>query len=334
MAKHKRRAPNGKPITSHRLFPAVVALWFGALFGLGSLAVRPSLLEGLVLKSHIDLVLPAAAPPLGATARVLVALVMAALGGLIGLVIARRLGPPRSAAAQRAGQEQARDESPDADRADISDADEVDSPGGVLAARRWTLETDHGEAPFVPYDMAPLPGGNPQVFDISELGMDVSLPLTEEAATPASEAERQVFQASPCPASEAAHADGRQVFGMRPHAAKPESERQIFGAVATDTEPLELPAASQEPLPDLASLGMTELAERLTDAMRRRRAARVDVGTEIEPVVIFPGQPAVPAPASQVQPVIAAPDPAIDSDKAERALQTALSNLQRLSGAA
>ena len=50
MAKQKRKQAPAKPITTHQLFPAVVALWFGALFGLGSLAVRPSLLESLVVE--------------------------------------------------------------------------------------------------------------------------------------------------------------------------------------------------------------------------------------------------------------------------------------------
>ena len=62
MAKQKRKQAPAKPITEHQLFPAVVALWFGALFGLGSLAVRPSLLESLVRSSRIDLIVPAAAP--------------------------------------------------------------------------------------------------------------------------------------------------------------------------------------------------------------------------------------------------------------------------------
>ena len=39
MANKKRKTGKAKPITSHQLFPAVVALWFGALFGLGSLEI-------------------------------------------------------------------------------------------------------------------------------------------------------------------------------------------------------------------------------------------------------------------------------------------------------
>ncbi|HNN56270.1 MAG TPA: hypothetical protein PKG84_08010, partial [Novosphingobium sp.] len=80
MAKQKRKPAKAKPITANPLFPAVVALWFGALFGLGSLAIRPTLIETLVMKSRIDLIVPAAAPPLGLTARMLIALILAAFG--------------------------------------------------------------------------------------------------------------------------------------------------------------------------------------------------------------------------------------------------------------
>lgn len=62
MANSKRKPGNRKPISSHPLFPAVVALWFGALFGLGSLAIRPTLIESLVLKIGIDLVIPPQPP--------------------------------------------------------------------------------------------------------------------------------------------------------------------------------------------------------------------------------------------------------------------------------
>ena len=80
MAITNRKPGKSKPISSHPLFPAVVALWFGALLGLGSLAIRPTLLEAVVLKTGLDLIIPAAAPPLGITARILIALFMASLG--------------------------------------------------------------------------------------------------------------------------------------------------------------------------------------------------------------------------------------------------------------
>ena len=154
MAKQSRKPANPKPITAHPLFPAVVALWFGALFGLGSLAVRPSLLESLVIKSRLDLVLPAAAPPLGVTARILVALILAAIGSIIGIMIARKLSRPKVEMRERKRKTLAsadgdvavrrRDTHPDAPaRRPISASDELaEEPGtfggGVLAARcRW-----------------------------------------------------------------------------------------------------------------------------------------------------------------------------------------------------
>ena len=70
MQDRDRKSAKGKaPISRHPLFPAVVALWFGALFGLGSMAIRPGLIEDMVLAAGIDTLVPAAAPPLGMTAR-------------------------------------------------------------------------------------------------------------------------------------------------------------------------------------------------------------------------------------------------------------------------
>lgn len=430
MAKQQRKAAKGKPITSHQLFPAVVALWFGAAFGLGSLAVRPSLIEGLVLKSHIDLLIPAAAPPLGVTARILMALLMAALGAVIGLVIARRIARPRPVAHERkrSGRDLGREEPP-APR-HYADATTHPESASVLAPRRRALAIEHEEEDFVPHDMAPLPGGNRQVFDISgvtiedgpadsaqplELGAfpepappaqpinldwsnaaPVAAPSAPIAAPAAIEAQRQVFSTeiaapAPCPASQAAHADGRQVFGMTPPEPKPEAPRQIFGAAIEDDHvpqdfvksagfqttvfeqeeaqplfapraatpeaepapvaatapqappipqafepapqpeitaapvvaveaPVEAPRAKPEPLPSPASLGMTDLAARLAESMRRRRAARTaPVAAEIAPAAEAPVSDAAPVlpvtaelpvePVTPLAPVAVAPEP-------------------------
>lgn len=434
MAKQKRKPAKGKPITSHQLFPAVVALWFGALFGLGSLAVRPSLLEGLVLKSHLDLVIPAAAPPLGVTARILVALILAALGAMIGIVLARRIARPKPVATERKRSSRDLGHSESAARPHYADAstrppvlaggnysDEVDSPGGggVLANRRRSLAIEHEEEAFVPHEMAPLPGGNPQVFDISELRMEepqaapeaaleaapaafaepqrapvnldwsnaapLAAPAEPAAAPLAIEAQRQVFHAEPepaqaespqtlCPATQAAHADGRQVFGMNPPAPPSEAQRQIFGVAVTgdhvdpdfvkaagfrttvfeqeEPEPLfgqrqppaipqvEAPletaapapvpqafepeataepvaspivSASEEPLPSPATLGITDLATRLAESMRRRRAARTQDAAPEVPASEDLAPAAAPLEPAPVLPAFAAPaqtDPA------------------------
>lgn len=199
MAKHKRKPAPTKPITTHQLFPAVVALWFGALFGLGSLAVRPSLLESLVIKSRIDLIVPAAAPPLGITSRILVALILAAIGAGIGIAIARRLARPklehrerkRGAGSVVADSDKLHSGRHYADAAmrppvSVSEdprpnlaGDNVSYGASGIAPRRRSLAIEHEEVDFVPHDMAPLPGGAPQILDIGEVRMS-----PETAETP------------------------------------------------------------------------------------------------------------------------------------------------------
>ena len=395
MAQQQRKPVKSMPVTSHPLFPAVAGLWCGAALGLGSLAVRATLLESLVLKSHIDLVIPATAPPLGITARILLALLLAAVGAVIGVVLARRLARPKVVETERKRgakdfsarpfHVRARDAHPDAPaRAPISAHEELGSTGNapsILTSRRRALAIVHDEDDFVPHDLAPLPGamqsgGIPQILDIAGIGLagaqaqapdalDLGTyaqpaagaapaspcPLDWANATPASTpvqpaelpaalaAQRQVFHTDdadpaaaplPSPASEAAHADGRQVFGMTPQPDRADEPRQIFGIAAVgdhvpqdfvkaagyqttvfegpEPSPLFAPrTAAAEPdavsplgpvepaeeaapaaeLPSPASLGMTDLAARLADAMasRRRRAGAAVAQPEPAPQV-------------------------------------------------
>ena len=266
VAKHKQTPTRGQPITSHPLFPAVVGLWFGALFGLGSLAVRPSLIEDLVLSTRIDLIIPAAAPPLGITARIMLALIMAVLGAIVGVVLARRLTRPkpeikerartvRGAVATAQTRQRARDAHPDAplctpismqDLETGDDAQGAAQPDGRLAGRRRALTVEHVSNEFVPHEFAPLPGGAPQILDMAEMVSSSALPAAFEppavaamaVTMPAVEPERQAFQSVPAaqpalpPECAAAHADGRQVFGMEPVNPLRQQPRQIFGVIA------------------------------------------------------------------------------------------------------
>ncbi len=242
------KAGKGKPITSHQLFPAVVALWFGALFGLGSLAVRPSLLEGLVMKSRLDLVVPAAAPPLGITARILIALIMAALGSVLGVLIARRIARPKVEVRQRKRSAKSAEPEPRTSYFGQNESgstfDEVASNGGVLAGRRrGSLAIEHDEVDFVPHEVAPLPGGAPQVLDISGIELteheprhDRTAPLDLGAyaqgepvpAAPLGDAAMQTFQ----PPAEAPKAV-EEPYDLTPQAYLPAeptpAQRQIFG---------------------------------------------------------------------------------------------------------
>ncbi|MDA7787672.1 hypothetical protein N8940_00375 [Sphingomonadaceae bacterium] len=79
------------PISAHRAFPAIVALWFAALFGLGSLVLPVALIEGLVNAAGISSVISAAEPPLGATTRIIIALLAAGIGVVLGLFLARKV---------------------------------------------------------------------------------------------------------------------------------------------------------------------------------------------------------------------------------------------------
>jgi len=82
----------------HPAFPAIVALWFAVLFGLGSLVLPPILVERAVAVTGIDALIPAAAPPLGTTARIAIASAMALFGALLGFVIAQRVASAQAAA--------------------------------------------------------------------------------------------------------------------------------------------------------------------------------------------------------------------------------------------
>ena len=65
------------PISLHPAFPAIIALWFAALLGLGSLVLPAVLLERAVASTGLASLVPAAAPPLGFTARAMIAVVAA-----------------------------------------------------------------------------------------------------------------------------------------------------------------------------------------------------------------------------------------------------------------
>lgn len=290
MAKQtQRQAPKGKPITANPLFPAVVALWFGALFGLSSVAVRVSVIETLVMKTGIDLVVLAAAPPLGITARILVALLMAALGALIGAMLGRRLARPKVEARERKrsaktnepeqARVRARDSHPDAPvRKPISAHEEfgeepvhAEAPAapGILANRRRSLTAEPEPAAFVPQEVAPLPGGEPQILDLA--GAEVVQPVasaplpaapqptdlnayeTDDSApaeSPASgwAAPAETVEASPQSATLEDASAERQVFHPAPpepaaappvEAEHPLAGRQVFGMAPVAPQPPE-----------------------------------------------------------------------------------------------
>ncbi|MCZ8325494.1 MAG: hypothetical protein O9283_09555 [Sphingomonadaceae bacterium] len=290
MAKSKRKSAGSKPITSHPLFTAVVALWFGALFGLGSLAIRPALFESLVLKSGIDLIIPAAAPPLGVTARILIALAMAACGAVIGAILARRMTRPKSAPVAR--KRGVRNPAPELKaRRPISAHDELgeslDTPAereSILISRRRPLAVEHEERPFQPSELAPLPGGLPPI-------------LTEAPVAPAANPAPFAAPVAPLAAAEAEAPLDLGAFAAplaQPVALDWEAAQPIAPATPQFAAPRAAaaapPAEPAAPAPTLAtarpaSLEMTDLALRLQESMARRRAARQTAARPAEPGV-------------------------------------------------
>ena len=173
-ASTQARKPQQAPISSHPVFPAVVALWFAALFGIGSLVLPAALLETV------------APAPLGVTTRITVALVAAAIGVVAGLVVASKVvaaqaapvvaSRPRKAPAKRpiSAHEELGDEGLDADRPDQP----VKTP---IPGRRRPLSVteESGRSEFL--DAAPLPGGL-VVAEDEETVEPVAEPADEEDA--------------------------------------------------------------------------------------------------------------------------------------------------------
>lgn len=96
-----RRGEEKAPISTHPAFPAIVALWFAALLGLGSLVLPVALFETLVTATGIAAIVPPAEPPLGFTARAVIALTGAIAGAALGLLLARQVA--RSQAPEQTG---------------------------------------------------------------------------------------------------------------------------------------------------------------------------------------------------------------------------------------
>jgi len=146
------------PISLHPAFPGIVALWFAALLGLGSLVLPVVLLERAVVASGIASLVPAASPPLGFTARAILAAVGTFAGAAIGIAIARRVARahrprPESRVALFTG----------SSRRPISIKDEIGGEGVVNGEslpinRRRALAISEDDRPSDFLYRAPLPG--------------------------------------------------------------------------------------------------------------------------------------------------------------------------------
>lgn len=336
MAEDRKPARGNTPVTWHPLFPAMLAVWFGALFGLGVLAVRTALLEAAVLSLGIDRLIPAAAPPLGVTARILLALAFAltgaAIGGAIGLAMAR------------------------------SRPDNVARRAEAAAAREAAREAKAAEAPVVPAESAAEPGEPLGFIDISQLDLGEELRIEPEPKAEV-EPEIEIITAD----------DSLPEAELKPARA---FERPLDPVSFPLPDSFPVPggaAAARLTAASLDSLSHLELIERLALSLQKRREEAAATRGEAAPATTDPEAAApvqAPAVSSYHPPVSDAaaergyaslrgltrpplqdegkipaiarfPDPLPPTDNArqtpeatERALREALATLQRMSGAA
>ena len=166
------------PISAHPIFPIVVAIWFAALLGIGSLVLPIAIFERLFALTGISSLISAAQAPLGMTARLMIAFAGAGVGAITGLLIARKVG-----AAQLSPAGRSRFGSADADQEHVvkkpisaheelgsdsfddpidaepqSEPDSGPTNGYNGRRRKLAVTDDSGQSKYL--EAVPLPGGS------------------------------------------------------------------------------------------------------------------------------------------------------------------------------
>lgn len=245
------------PITASPAFRWVVALWFAALLGVGSLIVPVILLERASLATGLAAMLPQAAPPLGFTARALIAGVGTVGGAMLGLVLARLIARDKPAKPARASRR------PLSATEDLAEFTEIDEPAAEtrISGRRRALAIEVEEGPSDFLTVAPLPGtGKADDFaEFTEFAEEARAePEQRQTFVPAGQGpdlgDEQPFEldasAELTDDQAAAGHDADEYIPPEPH-----FERQEFVAVAEASEPVvEIEEPVAEPRPAMEPL--------------------------------------------------------------------------------
>jgi hypothetical protein len=179
------------------------------------MAVRPSLVEQAVLAIQLQTVIPSAEPPLGATTQLILALIMAGIGGVLGAILARRIGRPRATISDRKrnAASAVNSDSPTANafglRSEGMDHELGKADTTILRRRQLAMQEDTSPRDY--QERAPLPGGSPQILNVSEFDLegfeaDRQEPIQEFVSETNELADKQEVEAPEAPASV-------QVFG-------------------------------------------------------------------------------------------------------------------------
>jgi hypothetical protein len=240
------------PISTHPAFPAIVALWFAALLGLGSMVLPVALFENLSTVTGIAALVPSAEPPLGFTAREVIALAGAFGGAAIGLLLARQVARSHTPKPRSLAPAEARECRP------ISAHDELGEEGLGLPDSISTGRKRRSLAPGRDW-ISPeaVPETNAAMDDEPGDSADAHLPTQDQTMT-----EGQSFHPGEWDQAEepeVAEAGGRSIETLAPQLSVVEPDLAGQG--------------SHPPLDDrpLEELGLVQLAGRLGAAIEKRR---------------------------------------------------------------
>lgn len=226
MASPTKAKPAGQPsVTAHPLFPAIVALWFAALLGIGSLVLPQALYDKLGQALGLG--------GLGFSARLGIAVFAGAAGGALGMFLARKAAasqtgekPARPARTQPAG----KTVRPISAMEELG-SDRLDEPVTArqpdpFTGRRRALSVTDESGPSEYLAHVPLPGGDStldligvdhygehdalELGSFEDAGFDADTGIAADAesglggdpfpAAPAAPKQRQIFQPDPAPA--------------------------------------------------------------------------------------------------------------------------------------
>ena len=289
------------PVSLHPAFRAIVALWFAGLLGIGSLVLPAVLLDRVVAATGLASLLPAASPPLGMTARAMIAAVAAVAGAALGIAVARRVaGAYVSQAESRAAKSAAVACRP------ISVHDELGGEGltngeSLPISHRRALAISEDDRPSDSLYRAPLPGENldaPAPFaaarivaavpddeplELSELvhederdDADGDLDMTDASNTSPVRPSRQHYPRRLEPLPFAAPSLARRTPDPESDP-QPESEPDLqLEAVAVE-DAAEVRADWQTA--PLGDLGLVQLVQRLGATIERRREQMANAAT-------------------------------------------------------
>ena len=145
----------------------------------------------MVISSHLDVIFPMAAPPLGMTARILLSLAMAVIGIAAGAAIARRIARPKPVERQRRrsanvveAKASERPASSTGNKHMRREAQPQAEPAASAPSRRRALSVEQEERGDSRLDAAPLPGGLPEIFDVTQIDMTTPQAAAAEPEVP------------------------------------------------------------------------------------------------------------------------------------------------------